>query len=82
MTDHLVEGDSAAAWINVEISSNRVSGGGSVKVINGLIARELNASGKVAQQKVDKASELYDAFSGSPDPRMRQESLFLSVFRA
>lgn len=51
-----------ALWINVEISSGRVSGGGSVKVINGLIAK-LNASGKVAQQKVDKASELYDAFS-------------------
>lgn len=51
-----------AVWINVEFSTIRVSGGGSVKEINGLIAK-LNASGKVAQQKVVKANELYEAFS-------------------
>jgi len=48
--------------VNLRVSTIRVSGGGSVKEINGLIAK-LNASGKVAQQKVVKASELYQAFS-------------------
>lgn len=48
--------------VNVRVSTIRVSGGGSVKEINGLITK-LNASMKAAQQKVDSADELYKAFS-------------------
>lgn len=51
-----------AIWINVELSSSRVTGVGTVEEINRLIVK-LNASGKVAQQKVVKANELYKAFS-------------------
>lgn len=48
--------------VNVRVSAIRVSGGGSVEEINSLIVK-LNASVKAAQQKADKVSELYKAFS-------------------
>lgn len=51
-----------SAWINVELSTSRFTGDTSTKKLKGLIT-ELKASQKIAQQKVVKASELYEAFS-------------------
>lgn len=50
-----------SAWINVELSTSRFTGDTSTKKLKGLIT-ELNASQKIAQQKVVKAIELYEAF--------------------
>jgi len=49
-------------FVNVRVSTIRVSGGGSVEEINRLLVK-LNASVKAAQQKVVRAIELYQAFS-------------------